>query len=88
MFTDLDEYVDGQKVVYTVEEKKVPKGYTSVISGTAADGFVITNTHEPSENGIPKTGDDNNLLLWELLFATSGAAFASMLFARKRKKAE
>lgn len=34
---------DGHEIVYTVEEVKV-QGYKSVISGTAKDGFVITNT--------------------------------------------
>ena len=48
-FTDLPKYVtvDGEKteIVYTVVEVEVP-GYTSSISGSAADGFVVTNTKD------------------------------------------
>ena len=48
IFTDLDEYKDGQKIVYTIEEVSV-KGYDSVITGDASTGFVITNSHTPEE---------------------------------------
>ncbi|MDU6679569.1 Cna B-type domain-containing protein [Actinomyces sp.] len=48
-FEDLPKYVtvDGEKteIVYTVVEVEV-SGYTSSISGSAADGFVVTNTKE------------------------------------------
>ena len=46
-FTDLPKYVtvDSKKteIVYTVVEVKVP-GYTPSISGSAAEGYVVTNT--------------------------------------------
>ncbi|MGJ9410255.1 Cna B-type domain-containing protein [Actinotignum sp. GS-2025b] len=45
-FTDLPVYREGRKAVYSVREVQVP-GYTSVISGDAASGYVITNTHTP-----------------------------------------
>ena len=59
IFTDLDEYKDGQKIVYTVEEVSV-KGYDSVITGDASTGFVITNSHTPEEISLSgsKTWDD------------------------------
>lgn len=59
IFTDLDEYKDGQKIVYTVEEVSV-KGYDSVITGDASTGFVITNSHTPEEIDLSgsKTWDD------------------------------
>ncbi len=48
-FEDLPKFVtvDGEKteIVYTVVEVEVP-GYTSSISGSAADGFVVTNTKD------------------------------------------
>ena len=48
-FTDLPKYVtvDGKKteIVYTVVEVEVP-GYTSSISGSAAEGYVVTNTKD------------------------------------------
>ena len=59
IFTDLDEYKDGQKIAYTVEEVSV-KGYDSVITGDASTGFVITNSHTPEEIDLSgsKTWDD------------------------------
>ena len=45
-FTDLPVYREGRKAVYSVREVQVP-GYTTVISGDAASGYVITNTHTP-----------------------------------------
>ncbi|WP_051278421.1 Cna B-type domain-containing protein [Actinotignum schaalii] len=45
-FTDLPVYREGRKAVYSVREVQVP-GYTSVISGDATNGYVITNTHTP-----------------------------------------
>ncbi|MDK6905724.1 Cna B-type domain-containing protein [Actinotignum timonense] len=45
-FTNLPVYREGRKAVYSVREVPVP-GYTTVISGDAASGFVITNTHTP-----------------------------------------
>ena len=40
-FTDLPEYKDGKKIVYTITEDPVA-GYTSKI-----DGFTVTNRHTP-----------------------------------------
>ncbi len=58
-FEDLPKYRDGEEIVYTVTEDAID-GYTSVIEGDAADGFVITNTHEPEQIAITgtKTWDD------------------------------
>ncbi|MDK8352158.1 Cna B-type domain-containing protein, partial [Gleimia europaea] len=52
--------VDGEKteIVYTVVEVEVP-GYASSISGSAADGFVVTNTKDtppPSQPPLVRTG--------------------------------
>jgi len=61
-FTGLDEYTDGELNVYTVQEVSV-EGYTSVIIGDAATGYVITNTHvaETFEISGSKTWvDDDN----------------------------
>lgn len=46
-FTDLPTQNGGTPIVYTIAELSVPNGYTSVITGTAATGFVVTNTHTP-----------------------------------------
>ena len=45
-FDGLDEYSHGEKIIYTVREEAV-NGYELQISGDAAAGFVLTNTHEP-----------------------------------------
>src|SRR5699024_11214587 len=42
----LDIYANGEKIEYTIEEKPV-EGYEVDQKGTAEDGFVLTNIHEP-----------------------------------------
>ena len=64
-FTDLPQYKDdeGNEIKYTVEEEKVPEGYTASISGDAKNGYNITNTHQTQTVDIPVTkvwNDDNN----------------------------
>ena len=58
-FTDLDVYNAGQPIAYTVEEVNVA-GYQSSITGSAADGFTITNTHTPEKTAVSvqKVWDD------------------------------
>lgn len=45
IFEDLPKYdlTDGHEIIYTIQEVKID-GYTTGISGTAEDGFTITNT--------------------------------------------
>ncbi len=60
-FEGLQAYHKGQQIDYYVVEAEV-EGYESVVSGSASDGYIITNTHEPatvSVGGI-KTWNDNN----------------------------
>jgi hypothetical protein len=60
-FTELDKFKRGEEIVYTVEEKSV-KGYESVVSGDAATGYTVTNTHNPEtvEVAGSKTWKDHN----------------------------
>ncbi len=51
-FTGVDEYKGGKKIVYTIEQDPIGEGYTSVITGNAASGFVVTNTRAPSKIDI------------------------------------
>ena len=37
---------NGKTIAYTVEEAAVPEGYSAAVTGDAATGFTITNTHE------------------------------------------
>ncbi len=61
IWTELDEYTGGSKIVYTISESAVD-GYVTVVEGDAAAGFVLTNTHEPEtvEISVEKTWSDNN----------------------------
>jgi len=61
-FGELDKFKAGKEIVYTVTENAVP-GYTTGITGTVAEGFVVTNTHEPEQTkleGVKIWVDDNN----------------------------
>ena len=44
-FTNLPKFENGREITYTIAEVSV-EGYTTVITGTQAEGFTITNTHE------------------------------------------
>ena len=50
---------DGEEIVYTVVEDAV-EGYEASVSGSAAEGYVVTNTHEPATTSVPvqKAWDD------------------------------
>ena len=60
-FSDLAVYNAGQPIAYTVEEVNV-EGYTSGITGDAASGFTITNTHTPEKTAlsVEKVWNDAN----------------------------
>ena len=59
--TGLDKYENGSEIVYTVEEVAVA-GYTGVVTGSLAEGFTITNTHEVEKTSVTvnKQWDDND----------------------------
>ena len=59
-FKNLDEYNGNKKVKYTIKEVKVENGYTSVTTGSAENGFTVTNTREPGKTDVEgkKTWDD------------------------------
>ena len=61
-FTELDEYKAGNKIAYTVKEETVGNGYESKVTGTASDGFVVTNTRVVEKTVVEgtKTWDDGN----------------------------
>ena len=44
----------GKEIQYTVQEV-LPDGYTAEVSGKAADGFTLTNTHEPETTEVKVT---------------------------------
>ncbi|UEA31055.1 Cna B-type domain-containing protein [Granulicatella elegans] len=89
-FTDLDEYKAGKKIEYTVKEEAVGNGYTSVVTGTAKDGFVVTNVRTPNvppekpNKELPKTGDGMNSSLYGGLMLTSGSLLLLIGYIRKK----
>ena len=91
-FTDLDEYKAGKKIEYTVKEEAVGNGYVSVITGSAKDGFVVTNvrtTNTPPEKPkkeLPRTGEESNLSVYAGLMLISGLLLG-MIGYRRRKQA-
>lgn len=57
-FANLPRYDDqNQEIAYTVAETPagLPQGYTSAVTGSAAAGFTITNTHEPETTSVAVT---------------------------------
>ena len=58
-FEDLAKYHSGRIIEYTLSELEV-SGYTTELSGSAATGFTLTNTHKPETIDIPveKIWDD------------------------------
>lgn len=99
-FTDLDEYRNGQKIAYTVEEVPV-SGYSVKITGDAAAGFTITNSHTPDTSdgsnppGVsstynpvdtPRTGDSANPVLWIALLIISVISLTAILITLTQKK--
>ena len=77
---------NGKNIEYSVKEVTVPKGYESKVTGDATSGFIIENTHKPTEKQPPKkkdspkeklaqTGDSANMLL---LAALAGAGIAAL----------
>jgi hypothetical protein len=87
-FADLPEYANGEKIVYTIEEAAV-EGYTTEITGSADEGFVITNSHEPVVEVVTtaQTGDNSNILLWMLSPIISGLTLVGAWIARRRRLA-
>ena len=49
---DLDVKAKGQGIKYTVAEVDVPSGYEAAVTGSASEGFVVTNTHEVAKTAV------------------------------------
>ena len=61
-FDGLQKYSSGKEIKYTIEEKTEIEGYTVKIAGSAKEGYVITNSHDPITIDIvgEKVWLDNN----------------------------
>lgn len=56
-FLDLDVYKSGKKIEYTIKEMNVGSNYEVELTGDAAVGFKLINTHKPRKPELPKTGE-------------------------------
>lgn len=61
-FTNLAKYKNGSLINYTISEQQVTDYSTPVITGDAANGYVIKNSHTPETTAVSvsKTWDDND----------------------------
>ena len=88
-FDNLAKYdeADGHKITYTIKEVSID-GYKSVISGSAEDGFTITNTEEnpkiPNKPKSPNTGDSSNVTLYGYILVSSILALLVLIAIRKK----
>ncbi len=88
-FTDLDEFKEGQKIIYTVKEISVD-GYETEISGDTVTGFTIINTYTPTPSSPPtddppQTGDNSNMMLWMVMLLLSGGALCAITYRKKKQ---
>ena len=87
-FDNLNQFKDGQKIVYTVKENVV-EGYETTISGNMENGFSIINTYIPDPSG-PVTGDfaqsgyAGNMLLWTALLFISSGVLGTAVYKKKK----
>ena len=80
-FTDLDEYKNKKKIVYSVNEKAV-EGYTALI--VEKDGqYVITNSHKPVPPP-PTTGENMGSYSWMGMMLI---AYGALMLIRRRRRA-
>ncbi|MBF0779248.1 Cna B-type domain-containing protein [Streptococcus cuniculi] len=54
-FDALEQYKDGNEIIYTVKEVSIPEGYQSKVTGDVATGFTITNTYTPATTNVTGT---------------------------------
>ena len=99
-FEDLPKNAAGVEIVYTVEEVDVPSGYEASVSGSAANGFTITNSHTPApapkpnpnpkptpkpKPEVPKTGEDAPIIPPAALLLASGMMLAAAAATRTKR---
>ncbi|MCI1305557.1 MAG: Cna B-type domain-containing protein [Lachnospiraceae bacterium] len=92
-WSGLDEMSGGKAVEYTVSEVNVPNGYTSLITGSAKNGFTVINALEPTNpagnaagktGSSPGTGDGAHALLYGVV--TVLALTAALLVSRRKRR--
>ena len=97
-WSGLDKNAAGKAITYTVKETSVPHGYTSTISGDAASGFMVTNSHTPvvpptppvTPPTVPPAPKKPHLArtgtgLWAITIAGTALLAAGIILALRRK---
>lgn len=100
-FEGLNSHSNGKEILYTISEEPV-KGYTASISGDMKEGFVVTNTHKPSETQTPgddvddgknqngrtsvRTGDTSSAVHWGIAMILAVCALGMTARVRGRAK--
>ena len=102
-FENLPKYdpATGKEIWYTLSETK-QDGYSTVITGEAGSGFVVTNTYNAKvfenpktdhpvdankTNTAPKTGDAARIELWFCIMSSAlSITFLSVRYKRKNRK--
>ena len=86
-WSDLDKNGFGAAIKYEVKEVDVPTGYTSEVTGDAASGFTVTNSHTPVVPPAPPTpptphkpGKPGKPVLPKKSLAKTGAGVWSVVF--------
>lgn len=88
-FTELDEYEDGEKIVYTIEECNVCDDYSCVVTGDAATGYTITNCSAMSciSITIPDTGESKGFSYQiGLVLLVAGGLLVALVVRRIRMR--
>ncbi len=99
-FTDLAQFdqKDGHEIKYTISEDAVT-GYTTSITGSAEEGFTVTNTEQEKPTEVPtqapteapkvvtpKTSDNSNTVLYAWFTALSAVALALCFWHWKKSR--
>ncbi|HNZ63328.1 MAG TPA: Cna B-type domain-containing protein, partial [Bacillota bacterium] len=88
-FTDLDEYREGAKIIYTVHEQPVAGYEVLILEDEAKTGFTVTNSHKPKAPPIPPPPTTGESWGYYTLMAVSLITLgASLCLIRRRKCAQ
>lgn len=82
----LDKYLNGKAITYTVQEKGVPEGYTAEYDQAT---LTITNTYKstPTPTPTPATGGTGTAMLWMTLMLAAAAMLIGSVLLRKKLNA-
>ncbi|MGI5888934.1 MAG: Cna B-type domain-containing protein, partial [Oscillospiraceae bacterium] len=84
VFSGLDQKKDGQDIRYTVVED-VPNGYSSEVTGSETEGYIIINSHPPKPgDNIVHTSDESRPGLWSALMIVSLCTIVFCVIKKRR----